>query len=137
MTAQSPAHGLLSILKAVSGLTAGWTFAVGRLVPDPDMQVVLRHTGGRPGEVMVAIDYPSVQIICRGEPKGYDAAYQKLRAVREALVAIPTSTDYPELTSCVTIGDIVDLGYDDKNRPQFAQNFQLIVSYATSGYRVE
>lgn len=136
MTAQSPAMGLLSILKAVGGLTTGWTFAVGRLVPEPDKQIVLRHTGGRMGEVCVAIDYPSVQILCRGAPKGYDEAYQKLKAVREALVAIPSSVAYPELTSCVTIGDIVDLGYDDANRPQFAQNFQLIVSYATSGYRL-
>jgi hypothetical protein len=120
----------------VPNFTTGWVCAVGRLTPDPDQQLILRHTGGLAGEVALAIDHPSVQMLCRGAPQDYDGAYQKLRAARDALVFIQSGgIIYPELTVCKTISDILDLGYDDKERPQLALNLQLIVSYDTSGFR--
>lgn len=133
--AKSPSKGLLDILKAVTGLTTDWDFHVGRLTPDPDRQVVLRHSGGPAGEVKVAIDYPGVQILARGARGEYEAAYQILVSVKEALVAHPGAAEYPEMTSITARGDIVDVGYDDKDRPQFSLNLQLIVTYDTSGYR--
>lgn len=137
MTTQaSPADGLLAILEGIAGFLDGWEAHVGRFNTSPNKQIVLRNTGGRSGEVKVAIDYPSVQVLIKGAPKGYAEAWSKLKDIRDALVAIPTPTaDYPALTSCVAMGDINDLEYDDSDRPQFSQNFQLITSYAVSGYR--
>lgn len=137
----SPAAGIRDILRGVSGFTTGWQIATGRFTAAPDQQLVVKHTGGRAVETAVAMDYPSVQLACRGTkgPGGYDTTYQKLRSAREALIMIPgdgiANAAYPELTSCIAIGDIVDMGYDDSDRPWFVQNLQLITTFESSGYR--
>lgn len=141
MTSKSPATGITDILKGVSGLLTGWTPITGQVIPEPDQLVVVNHSGGMGGEVTIAIDYPSIQVLVRGGrgASGYEDAWQMARAIREALIAIPTVTPptaYPELTSCVALGEIMQLGYDDAKRPMFSVNFRLIVSYATSGYRI-
>lgn len=133
----SPGQGILAVLRAASGIVVDpWAVFVGVFTSDPDRQLTIRHIGGRAGEPSIAIDYPSIQLLCRGAPGGYDEAYQKIWAARQALVAIPSApAAYAELTSCTMLGDMVDLGLDDLRRPVFSQNLQLIVSYDTSGYR--
>ena len=134
----SPARGVRAILAAVSGFTTGWQVATGQMLAAPDKMLVIRNTGGRAPEPNIAQDYPTVQIIGRGEKKagGQEEIYQKMVAARRALLGIPSApAAYPELSSCIGIGDITDVGYDDSDRPMYTLNLQLIVSYETSGYR--
>lgn len=133
----SPAKGIHEILKNAPGFPGtGWTLGYGKMPADPDQYIAILDSGGQGGEVLVAIDYPRVQILVRGaKNKGYDAAYDKINQARELLIAIPESAHYPELDSCIGVGQILPLGEDDSKRPVFSQNLQLIVSYDTSGYR--
>ena len=133
----SPADGIMNILRDPAlNLTTGWQFAVGRLSSTPNAQIVARNTGGREPELAVAIDYPTVQLLCRGDKNKYSEAWAKINACKEALTGIPSApANYTDLTSCIPMGDIVDLGYDDNDRPQFALNFRLIISFDSSGYR--
>src|SRR6202042_992901 len=101
-------------------------------------QLVVLGTGGKDPEIAVAVDYPTVQLICRGAAASgqYAQARGVLVAAKEALLGIPSApTAWPELTLCSVRGDIQDLGYDSSNRPMFSLNLQLIVSYDQSGYR--
>lgn len=142
-TAQSPARGLKSIVDVAAVINnfpnpLDWVVAVGGFTEDPDCQVIFRNTGGKSGEPSIALDYPSVQMLVRSSPgaNGYETGYAVARAMVDALLGIPDGgTDYPELVSVTAIGHIQELGRDDKGRPQWSYNFQLIVAYETSGNR--
>lgn len=137
-SAPTPARGIYNILEGVSGMFTGWTFNVGGVVDSPDRQISLIDTGGFAPEVAVAIDYPSVQVfgIAESTAGGYEALYQKMVAVRNALLGIPSRPAlWTELDSVVGLGHILPLGRDERDRPQMSCNFRLIVSYSTSGYR--
>ena len=138
MTVTSPAIGIANVLIAAGVQTTGWTIYVGGLMTEDDQQIVVRHIGGKAGEIALAIDYPAIQLLVRGQqgPGGYESAYEKLINCRDALVRIPSGpTAFPNLTLVKTIGDVLDLGRDDKSRPLFSLNLSLIVTYDSAGYR--
>lgn len=138
MTTISPAIQIRNILASAVG-TTGWTYAAGGFLTTPDQQVIVRHAGGKPAEIAVAIDYPSVQLLVRGgQSQGkYEGAYDQIIACRDALLYIPSKNVlFPNLMACKTLGDVLDLGEDDKSRPMFSLNLSLILMYpGSSGYR--
>lgn len=131
--------GILDILLSDTDFEAGgWHIGIGQMADKPDRQLTIRHTGGPPGELAVAIDYPSVQVLARGQVSDGDLAYRKLWATKLKLIGIPSSpAQWPQLTLCKAIGDIQNLGRDDSDRPMYSMNYSLIVSYedGTSGNR--
>lgn len=141
MAEVSPARGIYDVLKAhTPDLTEGgnWHFAYGRLVEHSKPMIVVRNTGGRSAEPVIAQDYPTVQLIGRGVPGagGAEDLYLKMRACRDALVGIPSRPpSWINLSSITAIGEITDVGFDDKDRAMFTLNLQLIVWFETSGYR--
>lgn len=137
----SPAEGLKAIATTaglIGGIT-GWTGNVGGLSTSTTAkEVSFLDSGGRAGEVKVAIDYPTVQVLVRGSKAagGYSEAYQKAQAVYDALVGITTPNGiWARLVSCVPRGFINWLGRDDQDRPQFSLNFQLITTPESQGNR--
>lgn len=139
MATQSPAIQIRNILAAAMP-SSGYSYFAGGLYETPDAQVLVRHAGGRPGEVAVAIDYPAIQLIVRGgQGQGkYEDAYDQVIACRDTLVRIPSHPAlFPLLDGCKTLGDVLDLGQDDKSRPMFSLNLSLIISYPSgTGYRI-
>lgn len=133
-TAQSPARGIKAILDAAGTITdSNWAVKVGNFVDMPDNQIIIRNSGGT-GEMAVAVDYPSVQILVRS--MDYELAYAKIIACRDVLVGIANGgTDYPEVTSIIQKTVPIELGRDEKNRQVFSCNLDLIVSYDLSGNR--
>lgn len=134
----SPADGIVNILDALGTITTPWTVVVGRMNDSADSMVCVRNTGGLPPEVAVAIDYPSIQVMVRGlaGAGSYSAAWAMASLIKAALLNIPNGgANYPELTVCKGKGDIMDIGYDSKERFTCVVNFDLIVCYSTSGYR--
>lgn len=129
----SPAEGLHKILQATSFYTGGWTPYVGNF-GGADNSITFLNSGGRTPEVLVAIDYPNVQLIGRGNKSGnsYDILYNKLQAAKRILHAIQETTGYkshfPELVSCLVRGEIASLGLDDNQRPLLSLNFELITA---------
>lgn len=135
----SPAEGLGLILEdlGVLGGTTGWTKSIG-LLQDIARSVALLDSGGRGGEVKVAIDYPSVQVLVLGDaaPGGYSAAYSKAKEVFDSLVGIDTPNGiWSNLVSCVALGFINSLGLDEKQRPRMSVNFRLITTPENYGNR--
>lgn len=135
----SPAEGLKDILVdagVVAGAT-GWTWKVGGL-GSGENEIAIIDSGGRGGEVKVAIDYPSVQILVKGakEAGGYTAAFTKAREVYDALQGIDNPNGvWDELVSCVAVNQPAWLGRDDADRPQFSLNFRLITEPSNQGNR--
>lgn len=134
-----PAVIIRNILTAVPSFgTAGDTVFIGRPPGEPTkLHVVVTASGGRPPWPHFALDFPSVQVMVRGIPDGYQAAYTKIRQVKNALLGYPSSTiGTDRLVAVNQIGDINWLGYDERNCPLFSTNWSLIIeSQADNGYR--
>lgn len=136
----STEDGIKTLLVAagvgVFAATTGWSIQIGRIIDEPDTQIVIFATGGKPSEPKLAIDYPSVQVLVRGSANGYEAARQKIIDVKNALLGLPSQTvNGDRWDSVLAIGDIKGMGYDQKQRPSFVMNFSLIIEPATTGYR--
>lgn len=122
----------MKLLRDLGGLVeggTGWAIKVNEMPSAPNQVIMIRDTGGIAGEVKVAINYPSVQILVRGNAGGdnYAVAFDKAKELWNALVAIPSRpTAWPYLTSVTPKGEIQSLGQSDNNRPTVSFNLQLI-----------
>jgi hypothetical protein len=109
--------------------TADWAVFIGKM-PEraPDRSVVIVDTGGLTPNPKWLIDYPAIQIRVRGKSNGYSEARNKAVRIKDELLGI-TSLDINgnRWVSIRMTGDIVMLGYDQSERPQFALNFDLII----------
>jgi hypothetical protein len=135
-----PSAGIEAILTAseVAG-TVAWPIAISRYMSTPDQQVAIVDLPGRTPEVLIAQNYPGIQILVRGSKKGdgYATAWDEANAIFDVLQAIPIPcAEYPELGSCVARAGIVSIGYDELNRPQLSVNFDLITAPAVMGNRI-
>lgn len=138
----SPAVGIHAILEAAAliGGSSGWTGKIGHF-PETDNVIAVMDGPGRTPEVVVATDYPTIQILLRGDksPTSYATSYAQAEAIFLALQALPTlppPTEYPELTSILARTSIAPMGRDDSNRPLFSMNFNLITTPVNAGYRM-
>lgn len=135
---ESPAWKCMKLCEGAGILADGWAVFVGDLPATPDKAIMFRDSGGSRGEVNVAIDYPSVQVLVRGPSGGdsYGQAYDKARDVQRILVGIPDGgTTFPELDSITAIGHVTPVGKSERDRHVMSANFRLIVSYESDGHR--
>ena len=135
----SPAEGLKAVVEAASliGGVSGWAGKIGGLSGDLPCAAFI-DSGGRAGEVLIPIEYPTVQILVRGSAGqgGYTASYDKAEGIHAFLQGIPQNPpQFLRLTSCVAIGFVNWLGRDESDRPQWSLNFQLITEPVTAGNR--
>lgn len=135
----TPAEGINQIIvdAGLVGGASGWTSVVGGNMGQPK-EVTLLDSGGRGGEVKVAIDYPSVQAIVVGSSAagGYQAAFNKARSIYDLLLGIDTPhAAWDKLVSCIATNQPAWLGRDDGSRPRFSVNFNLIVTPEDIGNR--
>lgn len=136
----SPAEGIYGILNTLGFFAGGWTGYVGALGSN-DNSIAVLNSGGLSPEVLVAIDYPGIQLLGRGAKSGnsYDILYEKMKSAKLILHAIQEepaqAAAYPELASCLVRGDITSLGKDENQRPLMSLNFQLITAPTDVGHR--
>lgn len=137
---------LLGESPAIAGGATGWRLGVGALTPDPHQQVVILDAPGSNPNPKWLLDFPSIQVIVRGNPDDYDAAYTKIKAIKDRLlgrtsghVGTPPVDPAPEYrnwwTSVTGLGDIIPLGQDDKSRFLFSVNYRIILEPATGTNR--
>jgi hypothetical protein len=128
----SPAAGFHAIMTAANiiGGASGWKGIIGETSPGTNC-VGLIDLPGRGGEVKVAIDYPSVQILVVGS-KGsgsYSSAFNKAKEIWDHFQGIPTpNAAWDKLVSAVAISQPGWLGRDESNRPRFSATFRLITT---------
>lgn len=139
-TFNSWADGIKDLLVAANcGVfnTAGtWQIVIGQTTELTNTLIVINETGGKQSNPAWAIDYPSIQVKVRGNVNGYQAAREKIRDIKNALLGLPSQDlNGDRWTAINAIGDITSMGVDQNNRPSFVMNFALIVEPSNAGYR--
>lgn len=139
----TPAEGLYEIIRGISPVPTeltGFNMSISQWIGG-DFQIAFLDQPGSGPETATGHDYPSVQVLCRGNKSatGYTKAYNALRYISRVLHLIPPEgTDglrYPELVSCVASTGIASLGSDTEDRPQLSTNFRLIIAPTNPGNR--
>lgn len=136
----SPAMIIKDILEAanVGDFADGSAFSlwIAALPDKPDEAIAIYDSGGETPNPKWALDYPSVQVRLRGKENGYPALYDKVVAVRDALLGFPgDDLDDGRLVSVRMIGGAAFLGRDEKKRPSFTLNWSLILEPTPGAYR--
>jgi hypothetical protein len=105
-----------------------WVIVISRLRDSPNKMICIYDTPGFAPEPGLDINYPSVQILVRGQPDGYIDGMRKAINIKDVLLGRPTELRGGDLWASFTMSsDIIPLGYDEKERPEFALNFNLII----------
>lgn len=132
-----PAVGIKDLLVA-AGIgtfagTSGWAIFIGKLPQKPETAIAIVNTGGETSNPKYLLDYPSVQVLLRGAKNGYQTAYSKALAIKNALLGLPSQTINSDWWVQVNmIGEIASLGFDENDCPMFSVNFSLIIEPASS-----
>jgi hypothetical protein len=133
-----PSEGIKDILVAnaigvfqPNATSTDWAIMISRMRDGkdaPNKSIAIYDTGGLAPEPGLDINYPSIQIIVRGEPDGYADTHKKCRDIRDVLLGRRSETRGGDVWASITMPyDILSLGYDDNERPEFSLNFQLII----------
>jgi len=114
-----------------NAVAGNWVIMISRMRDGdetPNKVIAVYDTGGLAPEPGLDINYPTIQIVVRGEPDGYVDAHKKCRDIRDSLLGRPSEVRGGDTWASVTMPhDIIPLGYDDNERPEFSMNFQLII----------
>ena len=75
------------------------------------------------------LDYPTAQIMTRGEESGYLDTFREAKAVKDLLLGITpyTTVDGDRVVSITINGDLGFIGRDENMRPMFTTNFAMII----------
>jgi hypothetical protein len=112
---------------------SAWSAHISKMPSTPDAVLAIFDSGGLNPNPAIQVDQVSVQVMVRGNPNGYQAAYQKAQDVKDALLGIDSQdvgTD--RVVSVTMIGDIAYLGRDSNDRPELSVNFRMILERTPS-----
>jgi hypothetical protein len=131
MTARPPSQDIAGVLAAAQlgalGAATGWGIYRSLQPDSPDTTITLYDTGGLDPDPALLLDQPSLMIHVRGIARDYDGARAKAQEVKDALLGLPAQTlGGTFYGGAVMKGDVFFLGYDNKSRPVFTLNFQLM-----------
>ena len=113
--------------------TLGTNLFLSKMPATPDYCIaVYEYEGMSPVESMGSaaydIDKPRIQIIVRGARDDYPTARNGLKTIRDAVAGITNTTiSSTKVLRVMSIGSILPLGLDDKERPRLVANFQVFV----------
>lgn len=133
MARVSPATHMKNLLVAggfTYGGTGDWAVYISQQPPNtPNRSVTLYDSGGLSPNPRWRLDYPSVQVRVRGGVNDGESAWQKAREVRDRLLGKEsyTAANGDRIVHVNGIGDVSAMGFDDKNRPEYVFNLQLIL----------
>jgi hypothetical protein len=120
-------------------ISSGITFGVhvGAFPATIDEAVLVTLSGGRPPYPHLAINFPSLQIMVRSRPSGYEAATEVMRIICNTLLGLTDTTLATDTyRSCNQLGDVIYIGRDDRERHLFSANFWFIVLPSDTGNRL-
>lgn len=123
-----PSEHLKDLLETHVG-TSGWSVEIGIAPDSPDKVIQIVDTGGwdDPNPKYLR-DFPTCQIMVRGETNKYLDAFRESKAVKDILLGVPSQTiNLDRLVSVLMRGDSAFIGLDELDRPLFTSNFALII----------
>lgn len=127
---QSPSTDIKDMLDA-SDAALGLEFAtnlfVGEMPESPNECVCIYDTGGfDPASIDERYEYPTIEIMIRGERMGYAAAWSLAQDIKDVLHKLHNETwDSTRYIGIWGVGDINCIGYDQSQRPLFSINFRI------------
>lgn len=136
----SPSKGFADLLVAAGigafNANTGWSITVSQLPDRPDSCITFFDIGGISPNPKFLLDQPSVQMMIRGNENGYEAAYAKAIAARNALLGIPAQiVNGDRWDGILQVGGLAFVNYDQKKRPMISVNFRVFLEPATGTYR--
>lgn len=114
--------------------TVGVDLFYGRRQATPDLcRTVYEYEGEPPVEVMgvagTSIDIPHIQIVVRAGHDDYPIARDEAQAIRDLLAAVTGQTlSGINVMRIRPLGSILDLGFDESDRPLIGCNFAVWVA---------
>lgn len=122
----SPAVDIATILETYSIGTIGDDIHISALPDKPDACISVYDTGGFAPQSSYKYDYPTVQVRIRGTIGGYVTGYSKAESIKNLLHDLHgQSWGVSWYIGVWAMSDILFLGHDDKNRPEFSVNFRI------------
>ncbi len=128
MPENPPSVGIKAILAAHVAVSL-WVIEIGTMPDTPDRIIVLTDTGGIEPNPKWLLDFPTVQVMIRGNANGYLDTFREAKAVKDLLLGIDsfTSADGDRWVSLTQNGDMAFIGRDDGMRPLFTINIAIIL----------
>jgi hypothetical protein len=114
--------------------TSPWKIALGQFPPRPDTVILLNEASGLAPYPSLLVNFPSVQILIRGNQSGRNETRAKLKEAIDCVLGYTPGliVGGDTLQSVQQLGDVMPLGFDQEKRPMFSANFSLIVLPAPS-----
>jgi hypothetical protein len=113
--------------------TLGTNIFLGKMPASPDYCITIyEYEGQQPkesfGTTAYDIDMPRIQVVVRGARDDYPTARDGAKTVRDLIAAISNVTiSSTKVLRVASLGALIPLGLDDKDRPRIAANFQAYV----------
>ncbi len=128
MPENPPSVGIKAILAAHVAVSL-WVIEIGTMPDTPDRVIMLTDTGGIEPNPKWLLDFPTVQVMIRGNANGYLDTFREAKAVKDLLLGIDsfTSADGDRWVSLTQNGDMAFIGRDDGMRPLFTINIAIIL----------
>jgi hypothetical protein len=119
-----------------TGTTSGGTIFLAKEPETPDKCITLYNSAGFTPNPKWAVDFPSVQVRVRGSKNAYVASRAFAQSAKDALLGVTSqAVTGGRLVSVTMMGDLMDLPFDQSNRPLHVINFNLIVEPTATGNR--
>lgn len=109
--------------------TGTWQIYISKMPDKQDRVITLYDSGGLAPWPRSLLDFPNVSVNVRGQD--YADAYDKMKAIKDALLGLPPQIINGDSWSAVTqVGEMAFAGYDEKDRPLFSATFRLFIEPA-------
>jgi len=126
----APTEHLRSLLTTHVGVS-GWQLETGAMPPKPDKVIMLTDTVGVEPNPRYLLDFPTAQIMVRGEVGEYLATRDEGQAVKDLLLGLDSQDiGGDRMVSITQNGDLGFIGRDENNRPLFVLNLAMIIEPA-------
>lgn len=109
-------------------VTSGWQIEIGAEIDQPNKLIMINDTGGLDPNPKWLLDFPTLQIMVRGEINGYLDTWNEAKAVKDIMLGLdPQALNGDWWVSVTMNGDLAFIGRDEADRPLFSMNFALII----------
>ena len=129
-----PPSTILRDLLMTHVATSGWGLEIGAMPDSPDRSIQITDTVGIEPNPKYLLDFPTAQIMIRGNANGYLDTWREAKTVKDLLLGIDsyTTANGDRMVSITQNGDLGFIGRDGNMRPMFTINFALIIEPADS-----
>jgi len=136
LLAATPAVGVFGNPTQAQIASGVWGIFVSKQPDDagsPDRAITIYDSGGLDPSPGWLLDYPSVQVVVRGEQNRYSEAYDKAIEIQKVILgkaALDLNGD--RWVQFNQAGGVGFIGYDQNRRPELSINFNLIIQPGVS-----